>query len=69
MDSNIFEGNWSILKGKVKENWGKLTDDDLQKIDGKKDQLIGRLQKQYGYSKEEAQKQIKDFESSHLDKN
>jgi uncharacterized protein YjbJ (UPF0337 family) len=51
-------GNWKQFKGQVKEKWGKLTDDDLQVIEGKKDQLIGRLQERYGYSKEQAEKEL-----------
>jgi uncharacterized protein YjbJ (UPF0337 family) len=52
-------GNWKQLKGQVKEKWGKLTDDDLDVIEGKKDQLVGRLQERYGYSKEQAEKELK----------
>jgi uncharacterized protein YjbJ (UPF0337 family) len=51
-------GNWKQVKGKVKEKWGKLTDDDLEVIEGKKDQLLGRLQERYGYSKEQAEKEL-----------
>ena len=51
-------GNWKQFKGSVKEKWGKLTDDDLNIIAGKKDQLIGKLQERYGIAKEEAEKEI-----------
>ena len=51
MDWNWVEGNWKEMKGKVKEQWGKLTDDDLDVIAGKQDQLEGRLQERYGYAK------------------
>jgi uncharacterized protein YjbJ (UPF0337 family) len=51
-------GNWKQFKGQVKEKWGKLNDDDLQVIEGKKDQLIGKLQERYGYSKEQAEKEL-----------
>jgi uncharacterized protein YjbJ (UPF0337 family) len=64
MDSNQIKGNWEQLKGKVKEKWGELTDDDLKKIDGKKDQLIGKLQAKYGYTKEVAEQQYEDFENT-----
>ena len=64
MDANILKGHWNVLKGKVKETWGKLTDDDIAEIGGKKDQLIGKLQKKYGYTKEEAAKQVNEFEES-----
>lgn len=60
----IVGGGWKIMKGKVKEKWGKLTDDDLDIIEGKKDQLIGRLQKKYGYSKEEAEREVSDWEKT-----
>ena len=65
MDNNIIKGNWAILKGKVQENWGNLTDDELAEINGKKDQLLGKLQKKYGYTKEEAQHKIDQFEKEH----
>jgi uncharacterized protein YjbJ (UPF0337 family) len=55
MNQDRVEGNWLQFKGKVKEQWGKLTDDDLDVIAGKRDQLLGRIQ---GLSKEEAEKQV-----------
>jgi uncharacterized protein YjbJ (UPF0337 family) len=55
MNSDQFEGKWKQLKGSVKQQWGKLTDDDLASINGKKDVLIGKLQERYGYAKEDAQ--------------
>ena len=64
MQWDIVEGNWKQFKGKVKEQWGKLTDDDIDQIAGKKDQLIGRLQEAYGIGREDAEKQIRDFEDS-----
>ena len=57
MNWDQIAGNWKQVKGKVK--WGKLTDDDLDVIEGKKDQLVGRLQERYGYSKEQAEKELK----------
>lgn len=56
-------GNWKQFKGKVKERWGQLTDDDLNVIAGKRDQLLGRIQEIYGISKEEAEKEIDQWES------
>jgi uncharacterized protein YjbJ (UPF0337 family) len=53
------------MQGKVKEKWGKLTDDDLTVIDGKREQLAGRLQSTYGMAKDEAERQISDFEKAH----
>ena len=58
---NVIEGNWNQIKGKVKEKWGKMTDDDLAKINGQRDQLIGKLQEHYGYNKVRAEKEMEDF--------
>ena len=55
MNSDQLEGKWKQLKGSAKQQWGKLTDDDLTSINGKKDVLIGKLQERYGYAKEDAQ--------------
>ena len=52
-------GNWKQFTGKVKEKWGKLTDDDVDVINGKQDQLVGRIQERYGVAKDEAEKQVK----------
>ncbi len=60
------EGEWKKMSGKVKEQWGKLTDDDLVKAAGKRDQLLGVVQSRYGIAREEAEKQIKKFEDSTL---
>jgi uncharacterized protein YjbJ (UPF0337 family) len=62
MNSDQIEGNWKQLSGKVKEKWGKLTDDDLTQIAGKRDQLVGRIQERYGIKKEEVEKQLADFD-------
>lgn len=62
MNWDQIEGNWKQFKGKVKEKWGKLTDDDLQVIGGKRDNLIGKLQEKYGIAKEDAEKELKNFE-------
>ncbi len=56
MAQDMLKGAWKQLKGNVKQQWGKLTDDDLMQIDGNKDILIGKLQQRYGYSKAEAEK-------------
>ncbi len=61
MNTDTLAGNWKQLKGKVKERWGKLTDDDMTVIEGRKDQLVGRLQERYGYSREEAEREANDF--------
>lgn len=62
MNWDIIEGNWNQAKGKVKEQWGKLTDDDLTKISGKRDQLAGKLQERYGIAKDEVEEQLNEFE-------
>ena len=54
MNWDRIEGNWKQFKGKAKEQWGKLTDDDLDVVEGKRDQLAGRLQERYGYAKDQA---------------
>jgi len=61
MNWETVKGQWKQFKGQVKRKWGRLTDDDLTQIDGKKDELIGRLQERYGYAKEQAEKQADEF--------
>jgi uncharacterized protein YjbJ (UPF0337 family) len=62
MNWDIAEGNWKQFKGKVKAQWGKLTDDQLDVIGGKRVELAGRIQEAYGISKDETEQQIKRFE-------
>ena len=62
MNWDRIEGNWKQLKGKVHEQWGKLTDDDIDVIEGHREQLAGKIQECYGVSKDEAERQIKDWE-------
>lgn len=64
MNWDQIEGNWKELKGKVRAKWGKLTDDDLATIGGKKDQLAGILQQKYGYAKDQAEKELDSFTAS-----
>ena len=61
MNWDRIEGNWTQLKGKVREQWGRLTDDEFAKIGGKRDKLMGSIQNSYGVAKDEAEKQIDDF--------
>ena len=61
MDWNRVEGNWQQLKGKVKEQWGKLTDDDLSVINGRRDQLEGKIQERYGYQKDQVRRDVDDW--------
>ena len=58
MNWDRVEGDWKQIKGKVQQQWGKLTDDDLDVIKGKRTELAGRLQERYGYAQDEAEKQI-----------
>lgn len=62
MNKDIFEGNWKQFKGKAREQWGRLTDDDLDIVAGKRTQLIGKLQERYGIAKDAAEKQVEEFE-------
>lgn len=66
MNWDTVEGNWKQLKGKVREKWAKLTDDDFELIGGKKDQLVGKLQERYGYEKDEALREADAFCDSHI---
>lgn len=64
MNWDQIKGNWKQATGKVKEKWGDLTDDDLTAINGKRDQLAGKLQERYGYEKERAEREIDEFARS-----
>jgi uncharacterized protein YjbJ (UPF0337 family) len=62
MNWDTVKGDWKQFKGKVKEQWGKLTDDDLNRIEGKREQLAGAIEKRYGIEKDEADRQVTAFE-------
>lgn len=64
MDSNIPKGNWKIVKGKIQERWGELTDDDLDVLEGKREQLVGLVQKRYGESKDVIERQLDEWEAA-----
>ncbi|EHJ46903.1 CsbD family protein [Solidesulfovibrio carbinoliphilus subsp. oakridgensis] len=64
MDWNRIEGNWKQLKGKVREKWGKLTDDNIDIVAGKREQLAGKIQEAYGIAKDDAERQIDEFSAS-----
>lgn len=64
MNWDQIEGNWRQVKGNLRERWGKLTDDDLDIIAGRREQFLGKLQERYGITKEEAQRQIEDFQKT-----
>jgi uncharacterized protein YjbJ (UPF0337 family) len=67
MNRDEAAGKWMQFKGKIKEQWGKLTDDDLKKLEGNQDQLAGRVQERYGIAKEEAERQVRDFQNKYKD--
>jgi uncharacterized protein YjbJ (UPF0337 family) len=64
MNWDRVEGNWTQLKGKVREQWGKLTDDDMDVISGRREQLAGKIQERYGVAKDDAEKQLSSWERS-----
>lgn len=61
MNWNVIEGKWDQFKGKLRAKWGKLTDDDMDLIAGKKDVLLGKLKERYGYDKDRAEKELDKF--------
>jgi uncharacterized protein YjbJ (UPF0337 family) len=63
MNWDQIEGNWKQFKGSAREQWGKLTDDDLDIIAGKRDKLVGKIQEKYGVAREAAEKQIEEYRS------
>ena len=67
MNWDRIEGNWKQAKGKVKEQWGKLTDDDISFVAGKRDQLSGKIQERYGVAKDEAERQVSEWERNARD--
>jgi uncharacterized protein YjbJ (UPF0337 family) len=67
VNQDIFEGRWTQLKGKVREKWGQLTDDDFAQIGGQKDQLVGRVQERYGIAKEQAERDVNDWLNEQTD--
>ena len=65
MNEDTIKGNWKQFKGNLKERWGKLTDDDFDVIDGRREQLLGKLQERQGLAREAAEKQISDWQARH----
>ena len=69
MNDDTLKGQWTQLKGKAREQWGKLTNDDVDQVQGKAEQLIGRIQERYGVAREDARRQVdtwlKDVEEPH----
>jgi uncharacterized protein YjbJ (UPF0337 family) len=64
MNEDKIKGQWKQLAGKLKTKWGKLTDDDLQVADGNAEYLAGKIQERYGIARDEAERQIRDFDRS-----
>ncbi len=64
MNWDMIEGNWRQFRGKVKEQWGKLTDDHLEQIRGHRDRLVGKIQEAYGCARDEAERQVRNWERS-----
>jgi len=58
MNSDVFKGKWMQIKGEVKSQWGKLTDDDLDRVEGDAEKLVGRVQERYGYAREDAKREV-----------
>ena len=65
MNNDTIGGKWKQLKGEAKTQWGKLTDDDLTRSEGNRDKLVGILQERYGHTKDEADRQLNDFNARH----
>ncbi len=65
MNWDTVKGNWKQMTGKVKEEWGDLTDDEIMEAEGDRDQLVGKIQKKYGIAKDEAEKQVDAFAAKH----
>jgi uncharacterized protein YjbJ (UPF0337 family) len=61
MNWDIIEGKWKQVKGEVQTQWGKLTSDELDQINGQREKLVGKLQESYGYTRDEAERQIDEF--------
>jgi uncharacterized protein YjbJ (UPF0337 family) len=64
MDWNRVEGNWKQIKGRAKQKWGKLTDDDLTAVNGRHDELVGKVQERYGIEMDAARRQVDDWARS-----
>ena len=65
MNEHTFEGNWKQFKGEIKKQWGKLTDDDLTRVEGHYDQLAGVIQERYGYAKDRAEQEVNAWREKH----
>ena len=68
MNEDIIKGKWNQVKGEAQRRWGKITQDNLDQIDGSRTKLLGLIQESYGVAKDEAEKQVRDWEKSYEDK-
>jgi uncharacterized protein YjbJ (UPF0337 family) len=67
MNADVLKGKWHQLKGEVKSQWGQLTDDDLNRIGGDAEKLVGRVQERYGYERDRAKREVDNFITRHPD--
>ena len=67
LNHDVIQGRWKQFKGKLKEQWGRLTDDDLDVIAGRRDQLLGRIQQRHGLARDDADHQLREWENRHPD--
>jgi uncharacterized protein YjbJ (UPF0337 family) len=65
MNADVLRGKWTQLKGEIKSQWGKLTDDDLDRIEGDSEKLIGKIQERYGYARDQAKREVDDYFKRH----
>jgi uncharacterized protein YjbJ (UPF0337 family) len=68
MNEDTLKGKWHQIKGEAKSRWGKLTDDDLDRVEGDSEKLIGRVQERYGYARDEAKREVDTFFDAHRDR-
>jgi uncharacterized protein YjbJ (UPF0337 family) len=68
MNEDVLKGKWRQIKGEVKSRWGKLTDDDVDRVEGDAEKLIGRVQERYGYQRDEAKREVDDFFSNNKER-
>lgn len=65
MNRDILKGNWKQLKGELQKQWGELTNDDMDVIEGDREKLVGRIQERYGYSRERAEREVDEYFEHH----
>ena len=65
MNKHTIKGDWNQLKGSAKQKWADLTDDDLMHIEGSRDKLVGKVQERYGHSKDDAERQVDEWQREH----